>query len=134
MLAKTYKWDLGVVYVIDTSTVKDLLISKIFIEEESSQFEKDLEANGQRYLNYISELAQKKGVKAHTLLKRGGISTMILEAAQEFDAQLILLGAWETKRSKRDLITRAHMDILMDANRSVLIIKEEDIENLYKRF
>ena len=44
MLAKMYKLDLSVVYVVDTSTLKELLISKIFIEEESAEFENNLEA------------------------------------------------------------------------------------------
>ena len=134
MLAKTFKWDLSVVYVIDTSTLKELLISKIFIEEESSEFEQNLEANGNRYLNYIEELAKNKGIKVKKILKRGGIATMILEAAEEVNADLIVLGAWQENRSKRDLITRAHMDILFDAKKSVLIVKEQNVETMFKRF
>ncbi len=134
MLAKTFKWDLSVVYVIDTSTLKELLISKIFIEEESSEFEKNLEANGNRYLDYIEELAMSKGVKVKKILKRGGIATMILEAADEVDADLIVLGAWQQNRSKRELITKSHMDILFDSKKSVIIVKEQEIETIFKRF
>lgn len=134
MLAKTFKWDLSVVYVIDTSTLKELLISKIFIEEESSEFEHNLEANGNRYLDYIEELARNKGVKVKKILKRGGIATMILEAAEEADADLIVLGAWQQNKSKRELITKSHMDILFDSKKSVLIVKEQEIETMFKRF
>src|SRR4030043_649020 len=128
MLAKTFKWDLSVVYVIDTSTLKELLISKIFIEEESSQFESNLEANGNRYLDYIEELAKSKGVNINKILKRGGVATMILEAADEVDADLIVLGAWQQNKSKRDLITKSHMDILFDSKKTVIIVKEQEIE------
>lgn len=134
MLAKMYKWDLSVVSVVDTSTLKELLISKIFVEEESIEFQDNLEANAQRYLNYIEEIAKSKGVQINKLTKRGSVSTMIIEAAEEVDADIVVLGAWQLNRSKRDLFTRAHMDILMDSKRSVLIVKEEDIEMMFKRF
>jgi len=134
MLAKMYKWDLSVVYVVDTSTLKELLISKIFIEEESTSFEQNLEANGHRYLDYIEELAKEKGIKVNKVLKRGGVITQILETAEEENADMILLGAWQKNRSKRDLITRFHMELLMDSKKPVFIIKEEDIEAMFKRF
>ncbi|MCK4798216.1 MAG: universal stress protein [Spirochaetes bacterium] len=134
MLSKIFKWELSVVSVVDTSTLKELLISKIFIEEESSDFEKNLEANGNRYLDYIEELAKSKGVKIKKILKRGGVSTMILEAAEEEGVDQIILGAWQVNRAKKDLITRAHLDILLDSKISVLVVKEQDIEILFKRF
>lgn len=134
MLAKTYKLELSVVYIVDTSTLKELLISKIFIEEESVDFEKNLEANGRRYLDYIEELAKSKGVKVKKILKHGGVATMLLEAAEDENVDMLVMGAWEVNRSKRSLITRAHMDLLMDAKVPVLVVKEEDIEMMFKRF
>ena len=134
MLAKDYKWDLSVVYVIDTSTIKELLLSKIFIEEESNDYEASLESNGNRYLDFVEGLAKSKGLKINKLLKRGAVSTMILEAAEDEKADMIVLGAWELNRSKNDLVNRHHMDILRDSKFSVLIVKEEEIENLFKRF
>lgn len=134
MLAKTFKFDLYVVYVIDTSTLNELLLSKIFIQEESLEYEKSLEANGERYLNYVEELAKSKGVKIEKVLKRGNISSKILETVEEEDIDLIILGGWEINRSKRDLISRSHMEVLMGARKPVLIVKEEDIENIFKRF
>ena len=40
---------------------KELLMSKIFVEDESAEYEKSLEQNGQRYLNYVAELAAEEG-------------------------------------------------------------------------
>lgn len=134
MLAKTFKFDLYVVYVIDTSTLNELLLSKIFIQEESLEYEKSLEANGQRYLNYVDELAKSKGIKIEKILKRGNISTKILEASEEEEIDLIILGGWDINRSRRDLISKSHMEVLRDAKAPVLIVKEEEIENIFKRF
>ena len=134
MLAKNFSWELSIVTIIDTSTLKELLISKIFIEEESTQFESNLETNATRYLDYVEELAKSKGVKINKILKKGSIATMILETAEEETADLIILGAWQRNRSKRDLITRAHMDILTDSKTPVLIVKDEEIETKFKKF
>lgn len=134
MLAKTFKFELNILYVVDTSTLNELLLSKIFIQEESSEYEKNLQSNGERYLNYVEELAKSKGVKIKRILKSGAISTKILEASEEEDVELIIMGGWEVNRSKRDLITRAHMEVMMDSKRPVLIVKEEDIETMFKRF
>ena len=79
----------------------------------------------------------EKGIekeKIEKILKRGHISTKILETAEEQDIDLIILGGWDINRSKRDLISRSHMDMIMDAKKPVLIVKEEDIENMFKRF
>jgi nucleotide-binding universal stress UspA family protein len=134
MLAKNYKWELSVLYVIDTSTLKELLLSKIFVEEESKDLEMNLEANGNRYLDYVEELARSKGVKIKKILKRGAVSTMILETAAQEEVNLILLGAWEVNRQKRDLISRQHIDILMDSKIPILVVKEQDIEMMFRRF
>lgn len=134
MFAKTYKAELNIVYVIDTSTIKDLLISKIFIEEESMEFEQNLEANGKRYLDYIEELAKSKDVKVNKILKRGSIVSMIMETADEINSELIIVGGWQQNKSRRDLITKAQLDLLMDSKRSILIVKDENIEANFKRF
>ncbi|MBP5706337.1 MAG: universal stress protein, partial [Spirochaetales bacterium] len=42
MLAKSLKLELNVIYVVDTSTIQDLLLSKIFIQEESAEYENNL--------------------------------------------------------------------------------------------
>lgn len=134
MLAKSFKFELNVVYIIDTSTIKELLLSRIFIEEESEEYEKSLEANGQRYLDYVEELAKEKSLKIKKILKSGGIADKLLETADEEKADLIILGGWEINRSKRDLISRSHMNILLDSKKPIIIVKEEDIENMFKKF
>lgn len=132
-LSKIYKLELNVVYVVDTTTIKDLLISKIFVEDESLEFQNGLEANGQRYLDYVEELAKSKGVKVNKILKRGGVVNMIIEAADEVDADLIIMGGWQPNRARKDMITRAHLDLLMDSKRSILVVKDQDVDELFKR-
>ena len=131
-LAKVYRCRLLAVYVVDTATLRELLLSKIFVEDESAEYEKSLEQNGQRYLDYVAELAAKKGVQVETILRRGAISTEIVEAADENNADLILLGGFEEKGPSRHAQPAAPGD--REAARcSVLIVKEPDIEAIFKK-
>jgi nucleotide-binding universal stress UspA family protein len=133
LMAKAHTSRLIAVYVVDTATLKELLLSKIFVEEESSDYEKSLESNGYHYLNYVEELARKKGVQLEKVLRRGSISTEIVEAAQENEADIILLGGFEDRGILRDAISRQHRDILKNADCSVLVVKQPDIDSIFKK-
>ena len=132
-MAKLFRCRLLAVYVVDTATLKELLLSKIFVEDESREYEKSLEDNGQRYLNYVDELAQKKGVAVDKLLRRGAISTEIVQAAEESGADLILLGGFEEMGSFRDPLSRQHREILKNAKCSILVVKEPEIDFMYRK-
>ena len=60
LMARLYRLRLVGVYVVDTATLRELLLSKIFVEDESSEYEKSLEENGRRYLNYVEGLAAEE--------------------------------------------------------------------------
>ena len=132
-LAKGYRSNLIAVYVVDTATLRELLISKIFVEDESSEYERSLEDNGRRYLNYVDELAQKKGITVEKELRKGSVSTEIVRAADEKNADLILLGGIEDKGGLREVMSRQHREILNHAKCSVLVVKHPDIDFLYRK-
>jgi len=132
VLAKAYHARLLAVYVVDTETLKELLLSRIFVEEESADYQRSLEQNGQRYLGYVAELGRKKGVTVETHVRRGSVSTQIIEAAEEYGANLILLGAYEGQPTLRDVIGRQHREMLRNAKCSLLVVKEAAIDDLYR--
>jgi nucleotide-binding universal stress UspA family protein len=132
-MAKMYRSRLIAVYVVDTATLKELLISKIFVEDESTEYEKSLEDNGMRYLNYIEDLANQKGVSVEKILTKGAVFSEVIKIADENEADLILLGGFEEKGSYRDTLSRQHRDILKNSNCSILVVKEPDIDFLYKK-
>jgi nucleotide-binding universal stress UspA family protein len=133
IMAKQYRSRLSAVYVVDTATIRQLTLSKIFIQEESQEYEQGLEANGQRYLSFVEELARAKGVKIERNLRRGAVYTEILAAADEKKADLIILGGWEKDRSSRDIISHAHREIMVSAKCSVLLVKEPAVDLIYKQ-
>ncbi|MCL2277480.1 MAG: universal stress protein [Treponema sp.] len=132
VLAKAYHCKLTAVYVVDTATIKQLTLSKIFIQEEASEYERSLENNGTRYLAFVDELARAKSVKVEKVLRKGAIFTEILHVADEKNADLILLGGWEKDTKTRDIIGHSHREIMANARCSVMLVKEPNIDQIYK--
>jgi len=132
VLSKQYHCKLTAVYVVDTATIKQLTLSKIFIQEEAADYIQNLENNGSRYLTYIEELANAKGVKIEKVIRKGSICAEILNAADEKSADLILLGGWEKDIKTRDIIGHSHREILANAKCSVILVKEPNIDQIYK--
>ncbi|MDL2229943.1 universal stress protein [Treponema sp. OttesenSCG-928-L16] len=133
VMSKLYRCRLTAAYVVDTATIRQLTMSKIFIQEESVEYEKSLEANGERYLSFVEELARAKGVKIERAMRRGAVYTEILGVADEKKADLIVLGGWEKDRSARDIISHAHREIMVNAKCSVFLVKEPNIDQIYKQ-
>ena len=132
VMAKAYRCKLSAVYVVDTATIRQLTLSKIFIQEESQEYEKSLEANGVRYLSFVEELALAKGVKVEREIRQGAVYTEILAVADDKKADLIVLGGWEKDRSSRDIFSHSYREIMINAKCTVLFAKEPGIDQLYK--
>ena len=124
LMAKLYHCALKAVYVVDVATLKQLTLSKFFVAEESSEYESSLTADGNRYLS--------KGIKIQTELLRGGIWAETVKAADEFGANLILLGGIEKGSGSDDMLRGSYRHIMENATCSVLCVNEKQIEQLYK--
>jgi nucleotide-binding universal stress UspA family protein len=133
VMAKIYRCKLTAVYVVDTATLKQLSLSKIFLAEESEEYAKSLEENGTRYLSFVEELAKSRGVQLEKVLRYGNVSTEIMMAAEEKGANLIILGGWEKDRDPRDIVGATHREIQVNSKVSVLVVKNRDVEHLYRR-
>lgn len=132
LMAKLYQSDVHAVYVVDTATIRQLSLNRIFVDDESREYERSLEQNGQRYLAFVEQLGKDKGVKVQTELRRGAIWSEIVTAAEERKTDLILLGGTESTQSDKDVLSTTHKSVLVNARCSVLVVKEKMIEQLYK--
>ncbi|MBO4731507.1 MAG: universal stress protein [Spirochaetaceae bacterium] len=133
ILAKTYKCNVKAVYVVDTATLKQLTLSKFFLHEESLEYETNLVTDGERYLKYAQELGLAKGITIQTELRKGAIWSEITACADDFDAQLVLLGGYEKEGTGlKDVISSSYRKILANVHCPVLVVKGNDIETLYK--
>jgi len=132
VMAKQYHCKLTAVYVVDTATIRQLTLSKIFIQEEAADYEKSLENNGDRYLAFVDELAHAKGVKVEKIIRKGAIFTEVIHVADEKKADVIVIGGWEKDKAPRDIIGHSHREIMANAKCSVILVKEPKIEQIYK--
>ncbi|HNQ97666.1 MAG TPA: universal stress protein, partial [Treponemataceae bacterium] len=108
-------------------------VNRIFIDEESREYEQSLEENGRRYLSYAEELGKAKGVKIETELRRGAIWSEVVTMSEERKMDLILLGGQEGETvDSKDIMSSTYRSVMMNARCSVLIVKERMIEQLFK--
>lgn len=138
LLAKQYKCSLKAVYVVDTAALKFLSMSKFFLKTESQKYEENLLIDGKKYLEQVVTFAKVKGVKVETELRKGSPWFEILHVADDFAADLILLGGKEHSASSlssevsRDRASSTNMDIIGSARCNVLVVRQKDIEKLFK--
>ena len=139
ILAKQMKLNLKFVYVVDTATIKRLTMGHFLISEESSMFETNLTADGEKYLDYVIKLAESKGVKTKGELRKGSVCLEVINCVKETKAELLLLGgdkgittksySWENTNSSLSLSNR---EIIANAPCSVVVVKDSEIEQQFK--
>lgn len=142
MLAKQYSLALRAVYVVDTATIKFLTSSKFLVSEEKDSYETDLRRDGKTYLEYVKNLAKSKGMEIETELREGSVWAEIIKTADDFSADMILLGGHETKdklkiiesQPHRSAAATARSEIVNYAHCPVLVIHKPQIEALFKIF
>lgn len=136
IMAKQYRCQLKAVYVVDTASIRKLVLSKFMLTEEGERMVERLKSDGQRDMDYISGLAKKKNVKIETEIREGAIWSQIVTCADEYKANLVLLGGTGTGSSIDTLIhsnvSTQDSEIIGSAHCSVMVVKEPYIEQLFK--
>ena len=125
-LASFYRADLTALYVVNTRAMEDLLKARIFLKDEQMAYERDMEADAQRYLNYVNELAIQKGVRVIPKSARGSIHKEIVNVVKEDDIDLLVIGELARIRSRRDEFYDETERAMRMVSCSVLIVKDED--------
>lgn len=138
MMAKTYNLELKAVYVIDTATIKYLTMNKFLVSDEQNDFESKLKEDGEHYLSYVEMLAATKGVKIQKELRNGAVSTEIINAAEGFNADLILLGGNEKEVGKTGIkkysVSATENEVLANSKCPVMLVQKPEIEKIFKVF
>lgn len=138
MMARTYNLALKIIYVVDSATIKYLEMNNLLLSEEKSSFLNQLTQDGVNILSYVAGLARSKGVKIESELLSGGVFNQILKAAEDFNADLILMGGHEDSDGKsglkKSILSRDQNEILANAPCPVLIVQKPNIEAEFKIF
>lgn len=139
ILAKQLKLNLKFVYVVDTATIKRLTMGHFLVADESEMYEKSLTSDGEKYIDYVIELAEAKGLKAKGEIRKGSVCLEVVNCVKETEAELLILGgekgvsaksySWENTDNSLSLANR---EIIANAPCSVIVVKDPDIEIQYK--
>ena len=122
-LAKAYHSSVCAVYVVDTATIRQLAISRIFVPDESAEYESSLEGSGRRLLGYVTELAGAEGIKAEVVLRKGAIPAEVIALAEEMDVDCIVIGETEHKSAFKDVLLDVYMEIARGSPCPVLVVR-----------
>ena len=131
-LAKQTGAVLMAIYIVNVSMLEELVKAKIFVKIEEMDYEQDLEQDGKRYLNYISELARAKDVPIKTELAKGVVNKIVAEKIEAEDIDLIVMGELEPILSRRDTYHDEAELVFRKAKCSVIVVKDAGrVENIY---
>jgi nucleotide-binding universal stress UspA family protein len=125
-LASFFKAELAALYVVNTRAVEDLLKARIFLKGEQVEYERDMAADAERYLNYVNELALKKGVSVEKCSRQGNVHREIVDVIKKENIDLLVIGELARIRSRRDEFFDETERAMRSAPCSVLIVKDED--------
>ncbi len=127
-IAKAYGTQLRAVYVVDTASLRQLLLARIFVPDESEEYEARLEESGGRLLNYAKEIASDAGVKMETMMLKGAIAGEVEKAADDFSADAIIVGGWNQGSSVRDVLMDAYRELMRSASCPIMVVRGEKAE------
>ncbi len=136
LMAKCYKCNVKVVYVVDVATIRQLMLTKFVAKEEGDLFADNLESDGKRNLDFAIGLAKSKGIKIETEMRKGAIWSEVITAADEFKADLILLGGTgnsnQVSTIQHDVVGVQDGEIIGSSHCSVMVVRQPYIEQLFK--
>ena len=125
-LSKATGAELKALYVVNIRALNDLVKAKIFIESEQAEYQRDLHADSERYLNHVKNLARSKGVVIETDSKSGTPYMEVKNVILEQRIDLLIIGELSHIRSRRDEFFNEAERVMRNAPCAVLIVKDED--------
>jgi nucleotide-binding universal stress UspA family protein len=117
-VAKLLGAEVTAVYVIDT-----FVLDQIAKVSERDSLERELKADGERYVKYIVGVAQKEGLKASSMLAKGRPFEQIVHLAKGLKMDLIVMGTYGRRGAERILIGSVAERVIEYASCPVLIVK-----------
>ena len=130
VMSKLYRSRVHALYVVDTATIKTLALNKIFIAEESAEYERNMEETGVRYLDHVREIGTAKSVNISTVLKKGSVLEEVCNYIEENKIDALLVGMGEGRQN--DTFERSFYSMLSHVKCSILMVKDPSIKTVYK--
>lgn len=136
MLSKQLRCELKVVYVVDVAAIRMLTLSKFMVASEGEKIRLKLLDDGEHEMEFVRTLARSKGVVVQTEVRQGAIWSEVIACADDYRADLILLGGTSGSSNmaslKHDVIGTQDGEIIGSAHCSVMVVREPLTEQLFK--
>jgi nucleotide-binding universal stress UspA family protein len=126
LLARSTGSRLTAVYIVNTRALSDLVRARIFLPEEQNEYQRDIEADADRYLRHVERLAAERGVDITCEKRSGNVHQELKTLVDELDADLLVIGELSKIRSRRDEIFNEAERAMRGVRCSVLIVKDPD--------
>ena len=117
-LAKVLDAEIFAMYAVDTIILEELTKGM-----DEKNVEKELKEKGERYLNYVVKLAEKEGLKAEAILAKGEPYDQIVHNAKIKGVDLIVMGTYGRRGTKRILIGSVTERVIEYAPCPVLVVR-----------
>lgn len=117
-LAKILGAEIFAIYTVDI-----IILEELKKGAEEKDIEKELKEKGERYLNYVIKLAEKEGLKAEAILAKGEPYDQIVHNAKTNGVDLIVMGTYGRRGTKRILIGSVTERVIEYAPCPVLVVK-----------
>lgn len=131
-MARAYDSRLRVIYVVNEKLLNELLKAKVFVQMEKMDYERDLEEDGKRYLNYVSKLAGEKDVSVETVLRKGVVHEEVSREVEEYGAELVIQGELGEVHSLKDSFYEEGERIVRKVPCPVMVVRDrERVERIY---
>lgn len=131
-MAKVFESELRVIYVVNVNLLNELLKAKVFVQMEKMDYERDLEEDGKRYLNYVEKIADEKGVEVELSLRKGLVHEEVIAEVEEHGADLVVQGELGEIQSLKDSFYEEGERIVRKVPCPVMVVRDkEKIERLF---
>jgi len=121
------------IHVVNEKALDDLLKSRIFVEAEAAQYDRELDEQGRRFLERVRRMAETRGVAIETILVRGVVHTEVAAKAAAMNADLLVMGNLRKITSMKEVFYDEGERIFRESPCPVLIVKNpEQVERLYR--
>jgi nucleotide-binding universal stress UspA family protein len=125
-IAKSFECELRAMYVVNENLLNELLKARVFVQMEKMDYERDLEEDGKRYLNYVVKLADR------TVLRKGVVHEEVAHEADEYGCDILIQGELGEVLSLRDSFYEEGERILRKVKCPVMVVRgREKIENIF---
>jgi nucleotide-binding universal stress UspA family protein len=135
IMAKETGAEIYAISVVDTATIHELELSRIFVEEEGHEYERSLEEDAKKNLHHVAGLAESKKCRIETVLERGSVYGRIVEFAMEKKIDLIVIGGdvGQDRGGTRNRASLEYLRVLRESRQSVLFVKDPGVDVNFKK-